>query len=473
MWQPVGSLGAYRIDAQLRTGGMGTVFLGHRVGVAGFRRPVALKVIHPHLAQDPNFVRMFIDEALLASRIDHPNVVKVEELSCEDGVHFLAMEYVHGPSVGQIIRSLAQAKRVLKVELAVSIAAETAAGLHAAHETRAEDGELLGVVHRDVKPQNLLVSQNGHVKLIDFGIAKARGTHNRSHTGSIKGTLRYLAPEQARAGAVDRRADVYSLGITLWEMLSGRRLFQTDSDLELLDLVRNPNAPRLRSERPDIPQALDDVVAQMLSPSADGRPESALAARRALLEAVPGAAAVTPEARAELVESLFGKYLASAALENGRAKNPTVTKGTKAVSVEAALERMTIVGTNVDALVGDPEPPAPTLVQRSESARARPLLWALAATTLVLAAALGYAAVWITSRGEPEARSTPVVAPAEIARAPVMSEPEAAHEPPAVAPVEAPAAEVQVERTVIKTRRAPRPPRRRGSDLPLVSEPAF
>jgi serine/threonine-protein kinase len=472
MWQPVGSLGAYRIDAQLRTGGMGTVFLGHRVGVAGFRRPVALKVIHPHLAQDPTFVRMFIDEALLASRIDHPNVVKVEELSCEDGVHFLAMEYVHGPSVAQIIRRLAESERVLRIELAVSIVADIAAGLHAAHETRGDDGELLGVVHRDVKPQNVLVSQTGHVKLIDFGIAKARGTANRSHTGSIKGTLRYLAPEQARAGDVDRRADVYSLGITLWEMLTGRRLFQTDSDLELLDLVRNPSAPRVRAHRDDVPEALDEVVARMLSPGIDDRPATALAARQALLAAVPEAASVTPEARAALVESLFGRYLENPILESGRAKSPTITKGTNAVS--SALERMTVVGTNLDRLVGEPEPPAPTIVQ-PETKRTRPLVWALGAATLVLAAALGAAAIWIASRPdeaprvEVEARDrdeAPSAAPApspiveEVAEAPVE---EAALPPPAEARV----------RPVTKARRVARPTRMRSGELPLVSEPAF
>ncbi len=169
------SVGGYEIVAKLRSGGMAALFLGRREGAAGFRRHVAIKVVHEHLAGDADFVRMFVDEALLSARIQHPNVVHVEELGEENGAHFLVMEYVHGVSLAQLLVALGARKRRLTVDLAVFIAMGAAAGLHAAHELRGDDGRPLGVVHRDVSPQNVLLARDGHVKLSDFGVAMSRG----------------------------------------------------------------------------------------------------------------------------------------------------------------------------------------------------------------------------------------------------------------------------------------------------------
>ncbi|MCA9556880.1 MAG: serine/threonine protein kinase, partial [Myxococcales bacterium] len=168
-----------------------------------------------------------------------PNVVHVEELGREGDQHFLVMEYVHGCSLSQLLKELAKRDRGLPPELAVSIAIQVLAGLHAAHEVRDESGRSAGVVHRDVSPDNALLSFDGHVKLIDFGIAKVQ-SHATQTGGQLKGKLRYMSPEQASGGVVDRTTDIYALGIVLWEMLTMRRYFQADNELALLDMIRAP-----------------------------------------------------------------------------------------------------------------------------------------------------------------------------------------------------------------------------------------
>ena len=203
---------------------MASLFLARRGGAAGFTRLVAIKMVHPRHAEDPGLIQMFVDEALLTARIDHPNVVHVEELGEHESAYYLVMEYVHGASLAQLMRVLGRAKRRLSPLVAVAICARVSEGLHAAHETTGDNGELLSIVHRDVSPQNILLSHKGHVKLIDFGIAKAHARVHESNVSSLKGKVRYMAPEQATTGNVDRRTDVYALGIVLWEPLTMRRL---------------------------------------------------------------------------------------------------------------------------------------------------------------------------------------------------------------------------------------------------------
>jgi eukaryotic-like serine/threonine-protein kinase len=468
VWTPARKLGAYRIDAQLRTGGMGTIFLAHRMGVAGFRRPVALKVVHPHLAREPRFVRMLIDEALLAARIHHPNVVSVEELSFDQGVYFLAMEYVHGASLAQLLRRLARSERRLVIDAAVCIAAEIALGLHAAHETCGDDGAVLGVVHRDVKPQNVLVSRAGHVKLIDFGIAKARTSVMRSATGSIKGTLHYLSPEQARSEPLDRRADLYSLGIVLWEMLTGRRLFDSESDLALLDQVRHPRIPRVREHRPEVPPALEAAVHRMLSLEADDRPETALEARDELLAAFPPAATVTSHALGALVGALFDEHLTSPALRIADAP----TKVTDGLAPERqteeksrVIERLSVVAEGVDPSLGEPDPDLPTTL----ASPPRPgFLWAAVALLVATGiAGLAFGLLWQDTA--PPVAETP---PAPIA------EPEPVEAALAVTPIELPAVEIEPARAVEEAAPVERAPTRRAreprrSERLLIEEPGF
>ena len=302
-------VGEYEIVARLKSGGMATLFLAHRRGAAGFQRFVAIKVVHPHLASDSTFVRMFVDEALLSARIVHPNVVHVEELGEAEGTYFLVMEYVHGCSLSLLVRALARRKRMLAAEIATSIVMKVADGLHAAHETRGDRGELLGVVHRDVSPQNVLLAYQGHVKLIDFGIAKARGRVQQTTTTSLKGKIRYMAPEQAYGRPVDRRTDVYALAVVLWEMLTMRRMFTADNDFALLDMVRSPSPPPPSTYLEGCPPALDAAVMHALRPELDGRTPTAAEFRRELAAAMPSALALDASNLGEVLASVLGTEL--------------------------------------------------------------------------------------------------------------------------------------------------------------------
>ncbi len=280
---------------------MATLFLGRRLGAAGFTRDVAIKIIHPQLASDEQFRQMFLDEAMLSSRIQHPNVVRVEELGEHQGAHFLVMEYVHGCSLSQLQRALVGRGRRLAPAFATRIAMHIADALHAAHETRDETGRMLNVVHRDVSPENVLLAYAGHVKLIDFGIAKAYGRRHRTQDGLLKGKFRYMAPEQAYGKEIDRRTDIYQLGIVLWELLTLRRLFDAENDVDLLQQVREPHIVAPSSLVARIPPALDAAVLSALDPNPKRRPPDAQSFARMLGKAISEAHEVDAGALSSLV----------------------------------------------------------------------------------------------------------------------------------------------------------------------------
>ena len=310
--EPGSALGGYRIIARLRAGAMGVLYLARRDGAAEFSRPVAIKVIHDHLAQNSRFCRMFIDEAKLSARIDHPNVVRVEEFGKADGRFYLVMEYVHGVSLAQVIGVLQAAGR-MPIEHAVAIAIAVAGGLHGAHEATDDDGAPLAIVHRDVSPHNVLVSYTGAVRVIDFGIAKARQVGGQTRTGSLRGKLAYMPPEQARsARTVDRRADLYGLGLVLWEMLTFRRVFDADTDIAILNQIKNPMIVPPSALAPDVPRALDDIVMRTLAKDPGGRPQSGLHLQRALGDAYPKALSVLSTDLAALMAKVRARATALA-----------------------------------------------------------------------------------------------------------------------------------------------------------------
>ncbi len=314
MWQVGQRIGDYELTADLRSGGMATLFLGRRLGAAGFQRDVAIKIIHPRLADDEQFRQMFLDEAMLSSRIQHPNVVHVEELGEHEGSHYLVMEYVHGCSLSQLQRALVGRGRRLAPAFAARIAMHVADALHAAHETRDEHGRMLNVVHRDVSPENVLIAYAGHVKLIDFGIAKAYGRRHRTQDGLLKGKFRYMAPEQAYSKEIDRRTDIYQLGIVLWEMLTLRRLFDAEDEVDLLQQVREPRIVAPSSLVARIPPALDAVVLSALDPNPKRRPPDAQTFARMLGKAIPEAHEVDSGALSSLVVATMQEHRA---LEKG------------------------------------------------------------------------------------------------------------------------------------------------------------
>ena len=301
--------GDYVIERELASGGMATVYEAVEVVGPAAPRRVALKRIHPHLARDPAFVNMFLDEARIAARITHPNVCRVLGYGRESGVSFLTMELLQGRPLSQLLSALAReaSEGSEHVRFVATLLIEAARGLHAAHELRADDGRLLEVVHRDVSPQNLFCTFEGTLRVLDFGVASARDKLHRTETGAVKGKLGYLAPEQI-AGKVDRRADVWALGVVLWEVLALKRLFRRATPSEtMLAVERDPITPP-SSARRGLTAALDGVVLAALERDRERRLPDALAFEKALLEALAPLGGPLPASeRATWTQRLFAE----------------------------------------------------------------------------------------------------------------------------------------------------------------------
>jgi serine/threonine protein kinase len=226
---------------------------------------VAVKRILPHLAEDETFARMFLNEAKLAASLDHSNIAHVIDFGSEGGEHFIAMEYVHGRSVHEVLRRAGQHGGKVPLHCALAILVDVAAALHYAHERAGPDGQPLGLVHRDVSPSNVLVTYEGEVKLVDFGIAKATAHGNATRTQAIKGKLAYMAPEQVRGDAMDRRADVFSLGVVAYELCVGQRCFFAGGEFELINRVATGKYERPRTVDPEFPAELEAIIVRALS----------------------------------------------------------------------------------------------------------------------------------------------------------------------------------------------------------------
>ncbi|MES1172207.1 MAG: serine/threonine-protein kinase [Bacteroidota bacterium] len=234
-----GQIGRYRLIGLLATGGMAQVFLALSGELSGFRTLAVVKRVLPHLASNAQFIRMFFDEARIAALLDHPNIARIIEIGQDNDEYFLAMEVVQGRPLSAVLRKGVKRDRPLTHAQAAFIVAQAANGLGYAHNLADVNGRHLNVVHRDVSPQNILVSFEGVVKVIDFGVARALGRVTETLPGGLKGKIQYMAPEQATAGTVDRRSDVFALGVVLWEALCGRRLFRRDSDMDTLRAIVN------------------------------------------------------------------------------------------------------------------------------------------------------------------------------------------------------------------------------------------
>jgi serine/threonine-protein kinase len=270
----VHELGKYTLVAELARGGMGIVHLAVAHGPGGFNKLLAVKELKPELAQDQNYVHMFLEEARLAARLTHPNIVQTNEVGSETHRHYMVMEFLDGRSLHRVARRLAD-RGGLPVAAHLRIVAESLLGLHYAHELRDFDGQQLGIVHRDVSPLNVFVTFDGQTKVIDFGIAKAVDSSLETQTGVLKGRVAYMAPEQAWGAKVDRRADVYSAGVMLWEAAAGRRLWPGMSDVEILTRVLREGAPRLRTVCPEAPDDLQAICERAMAKQAGDRYETA------------------------------------------------------------------------------------------------------------------------------------------------------------------------------------------------------
>jgi eukaryotic-like serine/threonine-protein kinase len=267
-------LGRYQIIGRLATGGMAEVYLALSGELTGFRTLVVVKRILPHLASNGQFIRMFLDEARLASLLDHPNIVRIIEVGHDGEDYFLAMELVQGKPLSALLRKAAREHRPPSPALTSYIVAQAASGLAYAHALTDGDGRTLGVVHRDVSPQNVLISFEGAVKLIDFGVARAFGRVAHTNPGGLKGKIDYMSPEQASAEDVDHRADVFALGVVLWEAATGKRLFRRDTELATMRAIVDDAIPH-PSEVAEVPEELDAIIMRALRKRRDARFASA------------------------------------------------------------------------------------------------------------------------------------------------------------------------------------------------------
>lgn len=255
----------YRVLERLASGGMAEVFIAESAGIEGFKKQVAIKRVLPHLSEKKRFIAMFLDEARLSARLSHSNIVQVFDIGVGDNAYFIVMEHVDGADLKGVVEYMRGGGREFPVEAAVYIAAKMCEGLSYAHELTGADGTPLRIVHRDVSPPNVLMTKYGEIKIVDFGLAKATSQLAKSEAGIIKGKFGYLAPEAAEGGEVDHRADVFAVGIILWEILAGRRLFIGESDFQTVKLVQEAVIPPLSKFHHDVPPELESIVARSLA----------------------------------------------------------------------------------------------------------------------------------------------------------------------------------------------------------------
>jgi|RhiMethySRZTD1v2_1073278.scaffolds.fasta_scaffold149528_2 eukaryotic-like serine/threonine-protein kinase len=443
-------VGRYLMFEAIASGGMATVHIGRLLGPEGFSRPVAIKQLHPQFARDPEFVRMLRDEARLASRVRHANVVSPLDIVLEDGELLVVMDFVQGESLAQLL-TLGGGVPV-PPERAAAIMVQVLLGLHAAHEATDELGAPLNLVHRDVSPQNVLVGVDGVARVVDFGIAKSAWHLHVTEDGQIKGKLGYMTPEQIRREPVDRRTDVFAAGIVLWEMVTGLELYSADNAAAALEriLFHVPEAPsKLVS---GLPPALDEVTLRALNPDVHQRWPTA----RSMAEALE--AAVRPEANIRLgawVEATCGSGLRARAERLAEIESLSVSE-------------LTRPGKNPSRAASPSVPPAPDPAHEPKPNRAKKrFLWVTLIGLTTAIAAL--AAQSSYDRRTPEVHAASVVAAARPVPDPALGiapQPIAEVEP--LQPIGEPKSAEQPKQPALKPR-APRQPRLVHAPKPIAA----
>jgi serine/threonine-protein kinase len=302
--------GKYNLLRRLGHGGMAEVFLARLEGLQGFQKLVVVKRILPHLAQDGEFVTMFLDEARTAADLRHPNVVNIMEINRDQGTYYMAMEFLHGHDVRRLQRKVSKAKKPFPLEHAMEVVMGAASGLHYAHTKVGLNGIPLEIVHRDVSPQNILVAFTGETKVVDFGIAKAATQSEQTEVGIIKGKYAYMSPEQARGEHLDKLTDQFALGAVMWELITLRRLFKRQTEAQTLQAVISGNVPDPRRFREDCPESIAKVVLKSLEKKRTKRFKDLQEMRIALEEAMAGLGlAHSPARLGRWVSELYGDEL--------------------------------------------------------------------------------------------------------------------------------------------------------------------
>ena len=417
-------LGRYEVLTPLASGGMATIYIARAQGVAGFERLVAIKLLHPHLAYKPEFISMFLDEARIAARIRHPNVVPTLDISDSEGDgFFLVMEYIEGDHLGSLlIRSTNRGKRLAR-PVVFRVISDALQGLRAAHELTGEDGEPLKLVHRDVSPQNILIGTDGISRLTDFGVAKAEMRMSSTQTGHFKGKMAYMTPEQISSGKVDQRSDLFSMGIILWESLTGRRLFRGESSGMTLNNVQNAPIP-LPSELSADLAGVDSVVMKALARNPAERYQSAEEFYNALEQIADRYGIASHRDVADAVVELTAKKLQE---ERDRVRIVTEKLGRAQTAASYTPLRRDCGHT---PLSGDyPTPPmsgsfsgrlSPIVVQAESDSK---LLKAIVALLVALIIGVGYT-IWGPSDSEPVSPQTEATV-AKTIKVPATEEPKA------------------------------------------------
>jgi len=425
-------LGAYELLLELAAGGMATVHLARAIDRRQGPPLVAVKRPHRHLQGDKTFLTMLVDEARLASSIDHPNVVKVRELGFDGGMPFIIMDYVEGTSLAELRRELSAIGRAIDVRVAVRIVLDALAGLHAAHELKDDNGKSLHIIHRDVSPHNVLIGCDGRSHITDFGIAKAEDRIQVTRTHEVKGKLAYLAPER-----IDKRrictvqSDVFSMAVVLWESFAGRRLFRGEEAVDILQEVMTAHIPTPKQIGVQIPQALDDVIARALSRDLETRYATAEEFAQAIERAAGPEQVGTHGDVARLMEAIFGPRMAL------RQEQVRATIGAGELTEllrESGLpsrEHISFADVPTGQLLAELAPPAPTgryalgTELRREVDKLRPRRipwWAVGATAGGIAIGVVVTLALVAGRPKPAPiviRGTPPAAtPAEVAAAP-------------------------------------------------------
>ncbi len=431
--------GKYQLLHKLATGGMGEVWLARQSGPAGFDRFVAIKRLLPNLAENNEFVQMFLDEARLVARLTHPNICQVYEFGSEHGMYYLAMEYMHGEPLSSLLERSLKEKKPIDKGLAAYIVAQALDGLHFAHERKDEHGQPLGLVHRDISPSNIFVTYDGTVKLLDFGIAKAAHRLTQTVAGAIKGKFGYIAPEVYRGEQIDRRVDIFAMGVVLWEMLVRRRLYKRETEYEVLRAIVEEAPPDPRKYDAEVPGALAAATLKALAKNPADRFQTGHEMRKqisAYLRELPRE--IDADALSVLMTNLYGQVWidlrasvldsfkeASGDISGADVLNPTKTDSSIS-QIQGSFSR-TVNPPRSPA--GAVAPPAPPQVQRAGRSSL-----ALVAVALVVGGSLAGGALWFLRSPAPEQPVFP--RPAETAApAPV---PQPAAPTPALAPAPTP-----------------------------------
>jgi serine/threonine-protein kinase len=276
------TIGQYVLQRQLAVGGMAEIWLATTQGPAGFQKDVVIKRILPQFATDATFVEMFLDEARLAASLSHPHIVSIFNLGQDGDSYFIAMEYIDGYDLSRLLVRAKTRGLSIPAHIAVRIVADACAGLDYAHNFVDREGNRVGLVHRDISPHNLLISRNGVVKLVDFGVAKAASSVHKTQTGMVKGKLAYLSPEQIHAKVLDGRSDIFAMGIVLYELLTGERPFGGESELLAISAILNEPHQPMSNFRTDLPAGLDEIIVRALAKKAQDRFQSAAEMERGL-----------------------------------------------------------------------------------------------------------------------------------------------------------------------------------------------